>query len=205
MGLYSFLISKLQAIKYTAFPPKLLSFSAIYKISYLNYKHDPQPLIWVQYSGPKYTHALNLNYADYSDKQWLARMIQLLRRSNQAMDGLSFYRFIKLNRINLVKKCYRVYFTNQIRNQVLVSAGLTSMDSLVKPYPDAFIRALNESLIENEGMTQPKPQISFSQQELYDKVNQVFASVPLSSQRAVTGVQTKGVAPWFTAPWLRRR
>lgn len=204
MGFYNFLISKLQQIRYTAFPPKLLSFSAIYKVNYLNFKNDPQPLIWVQYSGPKYTHALNLNYMDISDKQWFARMLSVLKRGNQTMDGLTFYRFLKLNRINIIKKCYRVYFTDQIRNTVLVSAGLTEMWDIVKPFGDGYIQALNEALQENTLLSTQRTSPAFSQEELYNRVNEVFGTVPLNQQRAVTNVQQQGVAPWFNKPaWMK--
>jgi len=204
MGLYNFLISKLQQIRYTAFPPKILAFSCFYKMSYNNYKHDPSPLIWVQYSGPKYTHGLNLNYCDSYDKQWFARILTVLKRGNQAMDGITFYRFLKLNRINIIKKCYRVYLTAQIRNPVLVSAGLTEMWDLVKPFQDGYITALNEQLQENNLLSVQKVTPAFSQAELYNRVNEVFSSVPLDSQRSVTGVQTKGLAPWFTNPMYRK-
>jgi hypothetical protein len=199
---YNSLITKLQGIRYSAFPPKVLAFSAIYYFNggYLNYKHDKFPLVFIMYSGPKYTHGLNIHYADDIDKQWLMRILVTLRRGNQAMDGLTFYRFLKLNRINIIKKCYRVYFTNQIRNTLLVSSGLTEMIGLVKPFDDFFIKSLNNQIEERNLLSTQKTAPAFSQEELYSKVNEVFNTVPLERQRAVTGVQTKGLAPWYTNP-----
>jgi len=204
MAFYNYLISKLQNIRYSVFPPKLLAFSAIYKMQYLNYKNDPNPLVWVQYSGPKYTHALNLNYMDSMDKAWFLRILSVLKRGNQAMDGLIFYRFLKLNRINIIKKCYRVYFTNQIKSPVLVSAGLTEMWDIVKPFGDSYISILNKTLQEKSSLFTQKVSPAFSQEELYSRVNEVFNSVPLEKQRSVSGVSQQGLAPWFqNAPWRR--
>ncbi len=202
---YNNLINTLRGIRYTAFPPKLLAFSAIYKFNYLNYNNDPSPLVWIQYSGPKYTHGLNLNYMDTVDKQWFMRILTVLKRSNQAMDGLTFYRFIKLNKINIVKKCYRVYFTDQIRNSVLVSAGLTDMWDIVKPFSDSYITSLNKQLEERNLFSFQKISPAISQDELYNRVNEVFNTLPLEKQRAVSGVQAQGIAPWYNgAVWQKK-
>ena len=61
---------------------KVMYAGTIVKMTYSNYKHDPNPLIFVLYSGIKYTDGLNLNYLNFQEKQYLGRLIYALKRGN---------------------------------------------------------------------------------------------------------------------------
>lgn len=152
----------------------------IVKMTYSNYKHDPNPLIFVLYSGVKYTHALNLNYLNQQEKQYIGRLIYALRRGNQIIDGHSLYMILKRDvYYSIVRKCYRTYFSNLIMNPKMVSAGFTPLNRLVYPYNDPFVVALNRYLNnENLNYTQPT-QISYYPQELRDRINLAIHSVPI--------------------------
>ena len=87
----------------------------IVKMNYTNYKHDPSPLIFVLYSGIKYTDGLNLNYLNHQEKQYLGRLIYALKRGNQVINGRSLYLVLKRDvYYSIVRKCYRKYFSNMI-------------------------------------------------------------------------------------------
>jgi len=125
---------------------KLLEQYGFYYGHYANWKHDPNPLIFVMYSGPDYTHGINVHYMSSGDKQWFGRMLFLLKKGGQVIDGLTMYRLLKLRRINIVKTCYRVYFT-RLLNMKLAGAGLTDLDRLVYPVTrDPWLLALNEMM-----------------------------------------------------------
>ena len=81
------------------------------KMNYANYKHDPSPLIFVLYSGIKYTDGLNINYLNFQEKQYLGRLVYAMRRGNQVIDGHSLYLILKRDvYYSIVRKCYRKYF-----------------------------------------------------------------------------------------------
>lgn len=157
----------------------------IVKMTYSNYKHDPSPLIFVLYSGIKYTDALNLNYLGQQEKQYLGRLIYALKRGNQIIDGHSLYLILKRDvYYNIVRKCYRKYFSNLIMGPRMVSAGFTPLNRLVYPYNDPFIVALNRYLNnENMGYTSPT-RVSYYPEELRDRINMAINSVPIGTQPA---------------------
>lgn len=167
---------------------------------YRNWKHDPAPLIYVMYSGQMrfvhtsghYTDGINLNYLSSADKMWFARALYLMRKGNQQMTAPVFYRFLKLQRPNIVKTAYRRYHTNMIANPKLVSAGITNLDKLVYPYNDPFIQRLNETLTPTELRT-TGVQVSYSSTELRDRIIQAQNSKPIQTLRQN---QPASVAPW---------
>lgn len=176
---------------------KALIFGTIYKLRYSNFKRDPAPLIFVLYSGPRtfvrtsghYTDGLNLNYMSNNDKQWLARSIYLIKKGNQIMKPQLFYRFIKLNRPNIIRTCFRRYHTSMIGGPKMVSAGITHLGKLVYPFNDAYITFLNQQLEPREiGYT--KVQVAYSKTELTDRINQTLASKPISSLTSATAPPT---------------
>ena len=173
---------------------KLLTFGAIYQGSYSNWKHDPNPQIFVMYSGPKYTHGINLHYASGSDKMWFGNLIYMVRRGGQIIDGYTLYKLFKSQRINVVKTCYRVYFTNLL-NMKLVSAGLTPLNKIAYTFSkDPFIAALNARIAPSEMTT--IPQVAYSSAELQERIIAAQNVQPITKQR---------VSPLRApAPWAKR-
>lgn len=203
---FSWLVNRLRFKRFTlSGRVKKLEQYAIYSSTYSNWKHDPQPLIFVMYSGDKYTHGINIHYMSVSDKQWFAKTLFLLKKGGQVLTGENMYRLLKLRRMSIVKTCYRVYFTSLL-NAKMVSAGLTPLDSLVYSITkDPWILALNEMLEPNEIGSAPE-QIAYSPTELQDRIMQVMNSTPLQQKT----VGTQGPAPYTRpapyatpAPWVR--
>lgn len=196
MGMLNWLTAKLQNRRYALKTPNrnILYFGTIVKMHYSNWKNDPNPLIWVQFSSPKYTHGINLNYLDNNDKKWLARAVYLIKKGNQIMDPRTFYKFIKLNRYNVARKAYRLYFTSLIQQPKMVSSGITNLSKLVYPFNDAFIKSLN-NYISSQQLRQTSVPITYSQSELKERViNTVNAK----------SIHSKTVAPAASrAKWLK--
>ena len=178
-----------------------LIFGTIYSMRYQNFKHDPMPLIFVLYSGPRhfvhvsghYTDGINLHYLTYSDRMWFARMIYLVKKGNQQMNPRLFYRFLKLNRPNIVRTAYRRYHTSMIGNPKMVSAGWTHLSKLVYPFNDPWIQGLNQTL-EPQSINQTNVRIAYSANELTDRINQTLSSRPIQSlqvQQQQPGSQIK--------------
>lgn len=178
---------------------KLLTFGAIYLGSYSNYKHDPQPLIFCMYSGPKYTHGLNIHYFSHMDKAWLGNLIYMIKKGGQVIDGYTLYKLLKMRRMSIVKSCYRVYFTNLL-NMKMVSAGITPLDKMIyTDHRDPWVHALNEKIKPSE-IKRP-PTVAFYAEELRDRVIQAQQSQNIQTQ-TVTSRGTR--APYQSpAPWLK--
>ena len=159
----------------------------IVKMNYTNYKHDPSPLIFVLYSGIKYTDGLNLNYLNHQEKQYLGRLIYALKRGNQIINGRSLYLVLKRDvYYSIVRKCYRKYFSNMIMKTKMVSAGFTPLNRMVYPYNDPFIVSLNRYLdYGNMSYTNPT-QVAYYPQELQDRINMALNSVPIGTHSATT-------------------
>lgn len=172
---------------------KLLTFGAIYQGSYSNWKHDPNPQIFVMYSGPRYTHGINLHYMSRSDKMWFFNLIYMIRRGQQVIDGFTLYKLFKMQRMSIVKTCYRVYFTNLL-NMKLISAGITPLNKIAYTFTrDPFILQLNETIKPTEMATAPR--VAFSPTELRERINIAANAQPITKQRV--GPMTR------RAPWLR--
>lgn len=163
---------------------------------YSNWKHDPQPLIFIMYSGQKYTHGININYMNRSDKAWFGRSLYLMKKANQILTGLSMYKYLKIHRYNIVKECYRVYFTSLL-NMKLVGSGLTYLDKLVYPIAkDPWLLALNEMMTPGEISSGPT-EIAYNPQELQTRISQVYNSIPLQKKSIKKAPYTNN------APWLK--
>jgi len=180
-----------------------LLFGTIYKMrTYKNWKHDPNPLVYIMYSGTMrfihkqghYTDAINLNYLTQQDKLWLGRMIYLMKKGNQKMNGRVFYRYLKTRRPSIIKSGYRRYHTNLIMNPKLVSAGVTNFTKMVYPYKDQFIMKLNENLSSTQGGINSNIQVAYNPTELRDRIISAQNSRPLSSNSMSVGRP----APWVT-------
>lgn len=189
---FSWFVNKLRFRRFAAGGPmKLLAFGAIYYGSYSNWKHDPNPLIWIQYSGPKYTHGINTHYLNSMDKAWLGNTIYVIKKGAQAIDGLTFYKFLKLRRPSIVKSSYRVYFTNLL-NMKLVSAGITNLDSvLYTTSRDPWIAQLNKTIKPSE-MKSPPVQIAYSTTELHDRVIEASNAIDIRKRKVGQAPYLKG-------------
>ncbi len=191
-GLVQWLVSKLRQRRFSMQTRrgKALIFGCIYEMNYRNFKHDPQPLIFVMYSGYKtfvhksgfYTDGLNLNYMDYNDRAWLGRMIYLAKKGNQRMQPYLFYRFLKMNRPNIIRKCYRRYHTNMMLKPRMVSAGFTHLQKMTYPTRNPWINGLNESLEPRE-IRATKVQIAYSPVELNNRIAQAINAKPIQSMK----------------------
>ena len=97
------------------------------------------------------------------------------------MDGLTFYKFLKINRPSIVKTAYRTYFSNMIMNPKLIAFGLnSSMYKMIYPHNDPFIKNLNATLMPSNMPTSPS--IAFSEEELRTRILQSQSSIDITRQ-----------------------
>jgi len=193
MGFFNWLVNKIRFVRYAlSTRTKLLTFGAIYSGSYLNWKHDPTPLIWVQYSDARLTHGINIHYLNSVDKAWLLNTIYILKRSGQSMDGRVFYNLLKQRRPSIPKIAYRVYFTNML-NVKLVSAGITPLDKMVyTTSTDSWVAQLN-SMTQPSEIRNERIQVSYGPTELRDRIIQAQNAVDIRQSR----VGSFGKAPYL--------
>lgn len=202
--LYNNLINKLRKTQFSqSSGTKLLTFGAIYLGSYTNYKHDPKPLIWIQWSDKQYTHGINLHYLNRADRAWFTRTIYLLAKGGQKITPRNMYRLLKMRRYNIVRTAYRKYFTSLL-NMRLVSAGITNLHNLIYTnHREAFIHKLNKQLQPQE-ISKGAPQVAYSSEELQDRITQSKNSYNITQKTSDTGTTSTGGAPTSQkAPWLR--
>lgn len=194
-------------------PRSRLFFGAIYKTPlYQNWKNDPSPLFFCMYSGPMsfvrvkghYTDGININYLTHSDKLWLARIIYLVKKGQQNIDGRILYKMLKQQRPNIIKTAYRRYHTGMINKPKMVSAGMTKYDKMVYPFSDPFINMLNQQ-ISPESMEFPDIEVSYSQNELAERITN---STNQQSIHNITqqnaGETIKKIGQQKLAPWARK-
>jgi hypothetical protein len=192
---YGWLVGKLKYKRISGTPTKLLTFGAIYNGSYSNWKHDANPLIWIQWSDQNITHGINVHYLNRSDKQWFGQLIYLVKRAGQNIDPKTFYHMIKQKRPSIVNTAYRMYHTNLL-NVKLVSAGITPLDSLIYVGSrDPWVNALNEMIKPTEMKKNPS-KIAFSPTELQERIIQARNSVDLRTQRVGPSAPYAGTAPY---------
>lgn len=200
---WSWIVNKLRGIRYALNPRlRLLTFGAIYSGPYSNWRHDPVPLLWVQYSGQQITHAINIHYLSSMDKAWLMNTIYILKRGGQTLDGLTFYKLMKMRRPSMVKTAYRTYHTNLL-NMRLVSAGITPLDKMIYTnFSDPWVAQLN-AMIKPSEMRNEVVQVAYSPTELQDRVIAAQNAVDIRQTRvARTPVSTTG--SFGTAPFIKR-
>ena len=170
-------------------------YGCIYEGTYLNWKHDPSPLIFCMYSDPKYTHGLNIHYLSRPDREWLSRTIYLLAKGGQRIDGMTLYKMLKMRRISIIKTCYRMYFTNMC-NYKMVSPGLNpELMEGKAPSKDPWVEALNRTL--EPGNLDATPKIAFNSEELQERIIQAQNSVSINELTVKQPFQGKQ-APWMT-------
>jgi hypothetical protein len=196
MNFWQWIVNKIRLRRYAlSTNVKLLTFGAIYYGNYSNWKHDMHPLIWIQYSDPLHTHAINIHYLNSVDKRWFANTIYLLKRAQQRLDGRIFYTFLKARRPNIPKIAYRVYFTNLL-NMRLVSAGITPLDKLIYTnFADPWVAALNQLIRPSEMKTITTP-IAYSTVELRERITEAMNSIDIRTGKVGQQTGPFGVAPW---------
>ena len=153
----------------------------IVRMAYSNYKHDPNPLILVLYSGIKYTHALNLNYLTPQDKAYLLKLIYMLKNSPQPVNPRNVYAVLKRDvYYSIVRKAYRTYFSNMILHPMTMSNGWTSFNLRTYASNDPFVNELNRILrqpVQQQMVRQNR--ISYYPEELKERMIQSINSVPV--------------------------
>lgn len=198
----SWIINRLRHRRFAVSSPKRLFQFAFYYGHYAGWKHTPRPLIFVMYSDDAYTHGIAIQYMSSADKAWFARVLYLLRKGGQIMDGVTMYRFLKSRRPSIIRDCYRLYFTSLL-NVKMVGSGLTNRfdDVYEGIYKDPWLLQLNESLMPSDMPGEYSgPQLAYSQTELRERVIQAQNTTSLSQRRV-------SKAPWAQrtgrAPWLK--
>jgi len=199
--LFSRLISTVRKIRFSLSPKtRLLTFGAIYLGTYTNYKNDRTPLIWIQWSGERYTHGINLHYLSFSDKAWFFRTIYLISKGNQNLTPKNMYLFIKMRRPEIIKKAYRKYFTSLL-NMRLVSPGITNLHKLVyTDHKEKDILALNKTLEPSE-MKLGALKIAYSTEELQERVIQATQAGSITSKRVAPYIKETPITN--KAPWVK--
>lgn len=203
-GLYNWILNKIRGIRYSVangFSQRTYAFGAIYSGPYKNYKHDPNPLVFIMYSDKFYTHSLNIHYMSENDRQWFIKAIYMMKKYGQSMNGRYFYNYLKMQRYSIVKACYRMYHTN-LCNYKLVSAGITPLEKMVYQSNEPFVRRLNEA-INPEMLAKPPTQVAYSQEELQERIIEGMNAIPIQ-KRTIRGNVPAAVNPFGIAPWARR-
>lgn len=169
---------------------RVMYYGCIYKMQYSNYKHDPSPLILVLYSGIRYTHALNLNYLNTSEKQYIGRLLYALKKGNQVINSRILYLLLKRDvYTSIVKKSYRTYFSNRILQPRMVSAGFTQLTRLQFPFNDQFIIGLNKYL-GNQHQTYTETKVAYYPQELQERIIASINSTPVGGRQSTISTQS---------------
>lgn len=194
--LYNWIVNKLRFARHAfSIKVQLYQFGSFFFGPYSNWKNDQKPLIFCMYSNPKYTHGLNIHYLNTSDKMWLGRTIYLIIKGKQKIDGYTFYKLLKQQRINIIKTAYRVYFTGMC-NYKLVGHGLnTHLYKMIYPITDQWLKTLNENTSPEE-IAYPPIDIAYSPEELRTRIIEAQNAIDITKQRvAKTG--TFGTAPYI--------
>lgn len=201
---YNWFINKVRGIRFsitTGLSGRTYNFGAIYSGPYQNYKHDPTPLILCMYSDSKYTHGIQLHYMNNSDREWMIKTLYMVKKYNQYIDGRRLYNFIKMQRYNIIKTCYRKYHTGLCKFR-LVAAGITPLEKMVYSSNEPFVKRLNEALSPMALSELPR-QVAYSPQELQDRIVEGMNAIPIQ-QRTLAGNVPPAANPFGTAPWVRR-
>jgi hypothetical protein len=198
---YGWLVNKLRFKRLGVNPNmKLMAFGAIYATTYSNWKHDPRPLIFIQWCDQNITHGINVHYLSRPDKQWLAQAIYLIKRGKQNIDPKTFYHFLKQQRPNIITTAYRIYHTNML-NAKLASAGITPLDSMIYTTSmDPWINALNDMIRPGEMKGGPT-KVSVDPTELQNRIILARNAVDIKTQKVATGPKAPYANP---SPFARK-
>lgn len=173
---YGWILNKIRGVRFslsTGMATKNYIFGSIVHGSYRNYKRDPMPLVFVMWcgranNGQYYTHGINLHYLDSNELGWLTRNIFMIKKYQQNIDGRTFYIYLKTRMPSIVKKAYRVYFTN-LTDYKMVSAGITNYEKFVYPTREVYAINLNK-VLNPQAIVAPPKQVAFSSDELRERI-----------------------------------
>ena len=177
------------------------SYGSIYHGSYMNWKTDPNPLVFIMYSDREYTQGINIHHLNYADKEWLKSLIASLAVKNDIINGFVLYQLIKNKRHSIIDTAYRKYFT-RLLDLKLVSGGLSpELNSMAVSFSDSYIISLNNVL---EGKERADQFYVPTEEQIQERIIQAQNTVDLR-KGTVAGNRT---APWYrsttpTAPWYR--
>lgn len=153
---------------------------------YKNWHNDPTPTIlymgtYTAKNGKQYVHGFNLHYMNPSDVQWLTKLIYMMKRGGQVVNARQFYYYIKLNRPDIPKKCYRIYHL-EFCDYYTICPGFSSL-SVKQCYPvkdgrDVLIGQLNQmidSAYNPGGKNYTNPaKVSYRETELQEHIQMVL-------------------------------
>lgn len=157
--------------------------------AYTQYKHDPTPTIlymgtYQNVNNHKfYIHGINLHYLNSFDLQWLIKLLYMMKRGSQQVNPRQFYYYIKINRPQIIKSCYRIYHV-EFAKFYTVSPGFSNVDVKscysVTDSRDTMIRQLNQMINAaynvNVGDYSNPARVAVNQQELSEHIQQVLNS-----------------------------
>lgn len=158
----------------------------LWRLFVTNFKHDPNPTIlymgtYTAKNGKQYAHGFNLHYMDLNDLQWLLKLIYMMKRGGQVVNARQFYYYIKMNRPNIPKKCYRIYHLG-FCNYYTICPGFSNLSVKqcysVKDGRDNLINQLNQ-MIDNaynpggNNYTNPS-RVAYNKNELQEHIQMVL-------------------------------
>jgi hypothetical protein len=161
------------------------TFGTIVSGSYLNYKHDPTPTIFVMHGGEAasygqkhYVHGLNTHYLDSYTLQRFMRTLFLAYRGNQIINPRLMYQYIKLNFPVIVQKCYRMYHLEMCEFKI-ISPGITQipLNSCygIKDRRDGIIMSFNNQITQTPTLLENR-KIAYNQEELQNHIVEALNS-----------------------------
>lgn len=155
--------------------------------SYKNWHTDPTPTIlylgtYQNVNNKKfYIHGIQLHYLNSFDRQWLLKLIYMMKRGGQQVTPRSFYYYIKATKPSIIKSCYRIYHA-ELANYYTISPGFSNISVkscyTVRDGRDSDIIQLNKmidaSYNTNLGNYSNPAQIAVNQQELQEHITAVL-------------------------------
>jgi hypothetical protein len=184
VSFYSTIIDKLRGINNSSLNTKLYSYGAIYSGSYLRFKKDPNPTILCLYSDNLHTHGINLHYLDSFDQQKFMRLIYMIYRSNQQIDGKALYQYFKYHGFQrVIDKSYRIYMTSLAKYK-LVSPGFSPLPlNMCYPSNENFIKAFNRQYNNEEIEYKNENRVEYTTNELQSMVANSLNTIHLNFRR----------------------
>ena len=189
----SWLMNKIRRARFNLNPSKhLLKYGGIYEGTYSNWKNDQKPCIFVMFSGEKYTHALNLNYLTQHEKEWIGRVILLIKKGNQNIDGYTFYKMLKLQKRSIVQTSYRMYHTNLL-NMKQIGMGFTNNFQHLYRTNNQWVIALNDLTKPDSYTDYSKDiEVSYYPEELQDRILEAHNSTSIYQNKALSFLLSPG-------------
>ncbi|MDR0677012.1 MAG: hypothetical protein LBF97_08270 [Elusimicrobiota bacterium] len=183
---YNSLINTFRGIRQSinTYGDKYYTFGTICNGSYLNWKHDPNPSVFVLHGGEpgynlkKMVHGINLHYMPSGDQYRFIRTLYLAYRGQQIISKPLMYQYLKLNFPNIIKQCYRMYHLEMCDFKI-ISPGITQIP-LSSCYPikdrrDGIIATFNNQITKTTTVLENR-QIAYNQDELNQHIQESLNS-----------------------------